>query len=83
MGRADVLGYRHVHERDETVYASLSVLAGVDDKLLNRPEVRGLVSVLENGELPEAIARSMGGSCVMAHYSHRMSTSTTLAVFKL
>ena len=42
-------------------------LDGVDDKLLNRPEIGYLSTVLEDGELPDFIvAGAYGGGCLVA-----------------
>ena len=57
-------------ERDdpktEAIFKALRELEGVDDKLMKRPEVAHLPSVLEEGELPECVARNGNLSIVFA-----------------
>ena len=57
-------------ERDdpktEAIFKALRELEDVDDKLMKRPEVAHLPSVLEEGELPECVARNGNLSIVFA-----------------
>ncbi len=57
-------------ERDdpktEAIFKALRELEGVDDKLMKRPEVAHLPSVLEEGELPGAIVSSTGNVLLVA-----------------
>ena len=50
----------------EAVRAALSTLEGVDDKLLKRPEIMHLPSLLEDDELPACLVRGSNLSVAVA-----------------
>ncbi len=53
--------------KSAAIFTALQNLDGVDDKLLNRPEIGYLPTVLEDGELPDFVAAgAYGTGCLVA-----------------
>ena len=62
----EMITQQHDDPKAEAMFAVLRELEGVDEELLERPEVRHLSTVLEDGEQPECIVTNRRVSFVVA-----------------
>ena len=63
------------------ILTAIRNLDGVDDKLLNRPEIGHLPSVLEDGELPDFIVTSsLGAGCLVTTNRRVIQVEISLSV---